>query len=292
MEETPPKNPLSVLRVCFVLGAGWIIGTIAGMVVSFNRPAEYLTSAFVSSPAHAGHAERLTPLRTEMTSRILDLENRWNTTFQQAAANVARTVSLKPSGDGVEIVVITPDPKDSQMIAETVAAYLDTPEREKEMAVKTPHVQPYSEAEIAELGDLLRLEEFLDEQAAKESFENYFAVLKEADAGNHKAVELKQDEDFSRRWNAVEKMSKEIGYYNPPGEPFRAPNVALRSTGLSLAPLNSVDALMNRSRLAGLAAAGLVLAALFRWKSGFLHPSPPRPPAKPRKRVVNEDDPW
>ncbi|MEK7950363.1 hypothetical protein [Luteolibacter soli] len=277
---------------------GFFIGWACGAFLCVKQPKRYLGVATIESPAHAGHAERLTPVRAKMVARDLDLENRWATTFEEAVAVIDQCSRLKSSADGVRIEVRYFDPRDAQRIAAQIASGLDVPARELEISSRNPEVKSFDFRSAAVLDDTRHLEWLLEEEARNALYPGCYELVKLAATGDPKATALVNSEDFSRRWKKFQELSLQIGYLNPPGEPFKAPNTNAKVAEILSAPVSPVIPLWTYGGgFSGAAAAGLLVLCLNRWKPAVLRPYPPKEPVppeppRPQERAIETDDPW
>ncbi|WP_193211889.1 hypothetical protein [Luteolibacter marinus] len=254
-------------------------------------PIKYLGRAKVEAIEHRSHAKTITPLRAAFTVRELDLEKRRGISFQEACGIVAKAVKLRSGDDGVTIDVLHDDPKEAQIIATSIAVGLDSPQREKEMAAKGIAMAPYSDAELQDIYSLQTLENMLQEEAVRAGYVDFLAAIDQASRGDERATALVSGEDFSRRWTMFRDLAPKIGYYNPPGEPLRAPNRHIWVADIALTPASPKTQLwMRGAQLLGLALAGLLIFVQDRRNSPYLRPAPPAP--RPKLPEGEYDDPW
>ena len=127
--ELIPRNPVSSLRVSLILVAGLLVGNFTGVAVTLRQPKIYEVQARVEGAEHQGHEKEITLLRAKMATRTDDWENKWATTFDQAAEQVRKAVRLKSDEQGVTIKVRHLNPLDAHAIASRIASTIDTPAR-------------------------------------------------------------------------------------------------------------------------------------------------------------------
>lgn len=297
MEEPPPRNPFSTKRLLIIFGTAYVAGTLAGSWLFYRQPKIYEATATLESPDHAGHPERITRLRAQMVTRDLLLDNRWDCTFDHAVSVVEKSVRLKPSAAGVLVKVRLTDGRDATLIARQIVMDLDTPRREGEMAAKGIQVAPFTAQQAAIAEDIGQLEWLLQEDSVKAGYPSCFHLVEVASTGDSKAAAIMNSEEFSRRWTMMKDLSPKVGYFNPPGEPFKTPNVFAKVGQQPTEPIAPVAALwINAGRAAVVGFAGLLVLALHRWKPSVLRPHPAKPPQPPKPRAPSppavNTDPW
>lgn len=297
MEAPLPRNPFSTKRLIFLFVTAYVIGTLAGTFLCLRQPKLYEATATIESPDHAGHPERITRLRAQMVARDLDLEARLDITFDQAVALVEEAVRLEPSALGVLVKVRYTDSKDARLIAEEVASGLDTPQREASMAARGVQVAPFKPHEVSAAADIGQLAWLLHEEARKAGYSSCYQIAALAAEGDAKAAAVMNGEDFSRRFQMMRSLSPKIGYFDPPGEPFKGPNLFVKVGETPYEPVSPVPELwINSGRAIASLLAGVLFLALNRWKPSVLRPYPAKPPRIPKPRApaaptVNKD-PW
>jgi len=297
-EVTPPRHPISVIRVVLIVAATTVLGIAIGTSLALHQRKIYQGWALIENPGYASHPAHLTKLRAEMVTRDLDLENRWATTFEAAAAIVSSSVELMRAPEGLLVSATVDDPKDAQLIARSVANTLAAPDTEAFLAAKWNGIADVGEAEAKDIATIYQLEDLLNDQAVNAGFTGYTAVLREAAKGEGKAAALAGDEDFARRRSMLESLSRKIGFPQPPGEPILTPHHIIRVGSISTMPKSNPGQLtLQIGRIGGMAVGGLLVLALLRWKPGFMRPEPrieparSTPPPQPGPPRIN-DDPW
>jgi len=297
MEEHPPRNPLSTKRIVFLFVTAYVAGGLAGTFLCLRQPKIYEATSTLDSPDHVGHPERITRLRAQMVARDIDLEARLDTTFDRAVTLVEDSVRLETSPTGVIVKVRHTDSRDALMIAKQVALGLDTPQQEAAMAAKGIQVAPLKAHEIPTAADIEQLAWLLYEDAAEAGYQSCFDIAKLAAEGDATAIAVMNGEDFSRRFQMMKDLSPKIGYFNPPGEPFKGPNLFAKFGQTPLDPVSPVPELwINGGRGIASLCAGVLFLALNRWKPSVLRPYPAKPPRTPKPRTPSPPpvnaDPW
>lgn len=280
--------------MAFLLGGGWLLGlAIAILLLMTYVSKDYRATAFIRSPEHAGHAAKITDLRARIIVRELDLANRWNTSFEDAVAQVLQAVELKDADKGVEIDVVFRSVHEARAIARWLALYLDTPAHEREMAAKGIVVDDtFASAEVGDYGDVATLEDMLHQQAAEAGFDSFTDVIEKAAQGDEKASTLMKSEDFSRRLVKLQEISVRAGLHNPPGEAWHAPNSQARLGAVTEASA-PIKRWLAGCSWGGCALAGLLILALKGRPSSFLRPVPrPQPPPPAPRPPIENDSPW
>lgn len=288
------------MRVVLIVACTTVLGTVIGLMIAVRTPPKYQCRAKIEHPDFAAHPPALSPLRVDLVTRELDLENRWATTFDQATATISSAVVLKPDPQGLVIVVTLPDAKEARLIARTLAEGLGTPAYEKTLATKWPRLGDVNEADRNDLDSLSRLEWLLADQAQAAGFPSYGAALRKASEGDANAVELVQGEDFSRRWAMLQEISRKIGLHDSTGAVLLPPDAKVEIEPIPAEPTAKTGRIiLETSRFGGLAVGGLLVLALMRWKPDFLRPEPPaghlpatNPPAARPAVPDSNDDPW
>jgi hypothetical protein len=283
------------MRLGLIVACTTVLGTIVGLVLAIRTPSSYQGWARIRHPDHAAHPPVISPLRADLVTRELDLENRWATPFDQAAATVSSATALKPEPLGVVIVVTLPDPKDAQRVARAIAEQLGTPAHEAALASQWPRLGTLGEAGRNDLATLSQLESLLTDQARAAGFPGHGAVLKQAAAGDAKAAELARQEDFSRRWTMVRGLAAKIGFPDPEGSALARAAATIEIGPIAHMPSGQAGkTVLEAGRFGGLAVGGLIVLALMRWKPDFMRPvrtGPERPPSA-RPVAPEPDDPW
>jgi hypothetical protein len=288
------------MRVVLTILCMTAIGSGIGVFFGIRAPKVYPASALILNPGHASHPPRITGFRAEMVVYDLDLQNRWGTTLEQAASKVVDAVELKPTPEGLSVIVISPNYKDAPYIARTVARDLGTPEHEAALAAKWMKFGDITPAEAKDLSDQSKIEALLQDQARNAGFDSYAMVLSEAAKGNEKAFALSQNEDFSRRWSGLQNITKKLGFDLRPGMSILSSNNPVQWEPISEVQVSKAGKLaVPIGRIGGAAVGGLLVLALLRWKPNFLRPAPravPTPAATPAslQSIAPEtnDDPW
>jgi len=274
-----------------------VLGSAIGVYAAMKAPKVYPVHALILSQDHAKQPSRITRLRAELVASDLDLEHRWGVPFEQAANEVAESVTLKPTPEGLSVNVVTSDYKDSRSIARAIAEELRTPEHEAALAAKWKGIRDITLTDQGAIADVVQLEELLTDQAITAGFDSYSMVIKEAAKGDENAAALTRGEDFTRRQTMMQDLTKKLGFNLPPGVPVLASDNPVQAGpfGIEQASEDSKRT-VEIGRMGGLLAGGLLVWALLRWKPAFLRPVPrteltPVPSAGSGTPAPN-DDPW
>lgn len=293
---TQPHHPISASRVISILALATVLGTWIGYSISMRFPNKYLGTALIENPAYAAHPPKLSRLRGEMIAREYDFPGRWDTSLEQAGAEVIEAVELKPQPQGLLVSVITEDPSTSRRIALSIGRDLGTPDHEAALTAKWGSLTDITEAEAEDLLNIIQLEYLLNDQSDEAGYASYPMVLQEAAKGNEEAAAFARGEDFQRRQAMLQDLTRKIGFDLPPGTSlFTAYNPGTIGP-LTDKPITSIGQLARQyARFGGFSMGGLVVFALLRWKPGFLRPErpePPAPPTAPDSGTPAHDDPW
>lgn len=293
-----PSKPLAIYLI-----AGFVLGGFAGAFLAHRQPEVFLAEAIIESPDHSNHEERITLLRARMVERELELGIRWGIPPEEAAAKVRQAVTLSPhQPQGVHIAVRNDDPRHARDIARCVAAGLDSPLREQEMAARNPEVG-FDPGQMEALEKKIHyLSWQLDNRASRAGFES-FDELKESDeTGRARAREVMAEEatiNWSRELALANKekdrISRDLASFNPPGEPFKPANSAARIGPFPDIPVSpNVELWVHCGRFGGALVAFVVILGVNRWKPSWLRPPPRLPEPVPdwADGTRTKEDPW
>ncbi|WP_367874632.1 hypothetical protein [Luteolibacter sp. Populi] len=249
------------------------MGTIVSAAITWNLPRVYTMRAWLKEPGSSGYDRKITRLRAAMTVRQNDLDHRWNISFEDAIETIVKGTTLRDTDRGLEVEVRLLDPLDARVIARTIAFGIDTPRREREMASKSGHLAPFTDAETRTMADIAKLEYLIGDQAREAGFSDGVGRILRAPDDDPKMAALAANEDFSRRLATLKNLSRQIGYYDPPGEPFRGPNPHIELQDLSTATVGrtpDVSLWIRSGQVCGALISLLVIAVLRLWKPGLL----------------------
>jgi hypothetical protein len=279
--------------VLTVLGTAFACSFVA-IGIAVNLPKKYQASALIANPAHVSHPPRMSKLRGEMIAQEHDFEIRWQTSLEQAGARVIEATELKPNPEGLLVSVISADPKESHGIAASVARDLGTPQHEAALAAKWKSFTGITKAEVQDLTDISQLEYLLNDQSTEAGFASYAMVFQQAAEGDEKAIAFIRGEDFERRHAMLQDVAKKLGFNLRPGDSLITAYNPGKISAIPGPMTGTIELIKYLGRFGGLAAGGLLVAALLRWKPDFLRPEPPVVEARATGSAAHDthDDPW
>ncbi len=293
-----PNKPLALYLV-----AGFFLGGFVGAFLAFRQPQVYMAEAIIDSPDHSNHNERITLLRARMVERELSLGHYWKIPPDEAAAKIRDSVWLKPRDpQGVLVEVWGEDLYDAKVIARCVAAGLDSPLREQEMAARNPDVR-HDPKRIEELDSKIAyLTWQLENRAMKAGFEGFEDFEKALIADREKARKVAAEESTVKWRHELgiatterDRINYDLASWNPPGEPFKAANSEARLGLAPDAPVSPDPRLwVQGGRIGGALAALVIILGVNRWRPSWLRPAPRPVPPIPHyaEHTSTKDDPW
>jgi hypothetical protein len=169
---------------------------------------------------------RLAPIHAALIRR--DWEDDCQQPLTLPAGDLSQAVSFVPSPYGVEVEVLSDDPKKGIDLAVRAAGFFRGMEQEIAFAAMDPNSIPYANADQRrERTEALQLRTLLNEDARAAGFADAFAVRERAKARDHQAERLWESETFQARWTMFEERATRIGIDSVPGDPLTAPPAIL-----------------------------------------------------------------
>ena len=277
MKGFPSLNPGRFLVVTL---AGVGLGYIAAAVYCQFMPTVYRSTVLVAKTEPEIESARLAPIHAALIQRD------WEDDFQQPltlpAGDLSRAVTFLASPYGVEVEVLSDDPKKGINLAVRAAGLFRGMEHEIAAAAMNPDSVPHANAEQRqERAEAIQLRGLMDEDARSAGFADVFVLREQADKATPKARALWQSEAFQARWTMFEERATRIGIDSLPGDPLTEPPAILarnfedQEYGPSM-----IGQRLDRGMLLGLLSG---LAAAFRFarrKPGKAAPEP-GPSAEP-----------
>lgn len=219
---------------------------------------------------------RLAPVHAALIQRD------WEDDFQQPltlpAGDLSKAVTFLASPYGVEVEVLSDDPKKGIDLAVRAAGLFRGMEHEIALAAMNPASIPRASADQRwERDEAVQLRTLLNEDARAAGYADAFAVRDRAKANEYGAEQLWESESFQARWKMFEERATRIGIDTVPGDPLTAPPAILarHREDLEYWP-EMIGRWLDRGMRIGLGL-GLV-AAFFLARRG---PAPEIPPAEP-----------
>ena len=260
MKGFPSLHPGRFLAV--TLG-GVGLGYMAATVICQMLPTVHRSTVLVAGWEPENEKARLAPIHAALIQR--DWEDDFQRPLTLPAGDLSRAVTFLASPYGVEVEVLSDDPKKGIDLAVRAAGLFRGMELEIAAAAMNPDSIPHANAEQRqERAEAIQLRGLMNEDARAAGFADVFALREQADKATPKARSLWQSEAFQARWKMFEERSRRIGIDSVPGDPLTAPPAILARNREDLDYVPAVigrrlDRGMGIGLIAGLAAA-LVLA--------------------------------
>lgn len=223
MKGLPSLYPGRFLAIAL---GGLGLGYMAATVYCQWQPTVYRSTVLVAKTEPSIERTRLAPIHAALIQRD------WEDDFQQPltlpAGDLTRAVTFLASPYGVEVEVLSDDPKKGLDLAVRAAGLFRGMEHEIAAAAMDPQAVPHAGADLRqERQDALHLRGLLHESARAAGFTDAFAVKEKADKGHLKARELWSSETFRARWEMFEDLATRIGIDSLPGDPLTSPPAIL-----------------------------------------------------------------
>jgi hypothetical protein len=253
---------------------------MAAAVFCQTTPTVYRSTVLVAKTEPEIERTRLAPIHAALIQRD------WEDDFQQPltlpAGDLSRAVTFLASPYGVEVEVLSDDPKKGIDLAVRAAGLFRGMEHEIAAAAMNPDSVPHANAEQRqERAEAIQLRGLMDEDARSAGFADVFVLREQAAKATPNARSLWQSEAFQARWTMFEERARRIGIGSVPGDPLTAPPAILARNREDLEYWPAiVGQRLDRGMLLGLFAG---LAAAFRFarrKPGKAAPEP-APSAEP-----------
>jgi hypothetical protein len=257
--------------VAIALG-GLCLGYMAAAVVCQTLPTVYRSTVLVAKTEPEIERARLAPVHAALIQR--DWEDDFQRPLTLPAGDLSRAVTFFASPYGVEVEVLSDDPKKGIDLAVRAAGLFRGMEHEIAAAAMNPDSIPHaSTRQRQKRAEAIQLRELLNEDARSIGLADVFALREQADKATPKARALWQSEAFQARWTMFEERATRIGIDSLPGDPLTAPPAILgrRIQDLEYAPAITAQRL-DRGMALGLLAGLLAAFWLARRKPGTAAP--------------------
>lgn len=202
------------------------LGYMAAAVFCQTVPTVYRSTVLVAKTEPEIESARLAPIHAALIQRD------WEDDFQQPltlpAGDLSRAVTFLASPYGVEVEVLSDDPKKGIDLAVRAAGLFRGMEHEIAAAAMNPDSIPHANAEQRqERAEAIQLRGLMDEDARSAGFADVFALREQAAKATPNARSLWQSEAFQARWTMFEERARRIGIDTVPGDPLTAPPAIL-----------------------------------------------------------------
>jgi hypothetical protein len=223
MKGFPSLHPGRFLAI--TLG-GVGLGYMAAAVVCQMLPTVHRSAVLVAGWEPEIEKARLAPIHAALIQRD------WEDDFQQPltlpAGDLSRAVTFLASPYGVEVEVLSDDPKKGIDLAVRAAGFFRSLQHESALAAMSPAaVSRLSEDQRRERDEAVQLRTLLNEDARAAGYADAFAVRDRAKANEYRAEQLWESESFQARWKMFEERATRIGIDTVPGDPLTAPPAIL-----------------------------------------------------------------
>lgn len=223
MKGFPSLYPGRFLATTFC-GVG--LGYMAAAVFCQTMPTVYRSTVLVAKTEPEIERTRLAPIHAALIQRD------WEDDFQQPltlpAGDLSRAVTFLASPYGVEVEVLSDDPKKGIDLAVRAAGLFRGMEHEIAAAAMNPNSIPHANSEQRqERAEAIQLRGLMDDDARSVGFADVFALREQADKANPRARTLWQSEAFQARWKMFEERATRIGIDSLPCDPLTAPPAIL-----------------------------------------------------------------
>lgn len=223
MKGLPSLYPGRFLAI--TLG-GLGLGYMSAAVFCQCQPTVYRSSVLVAGWEPEIEQARLAPVHAALIQRD------WEDDFQQPltlpAGDLSRAVNFLASPYGVEVEVLSDDPKKGIDLAVRAAGFFRSLQHETALAAMSPTAVPRaSDDQRRERDEAIQLRTLLNEDARAAGFADAFAVRERAKANEYGAEQLWESESFQARWKMFEERATRIGIDTVPGDPLTAPPAIL-----------------------------------------------------------------
>lgn len=263
-------------RFLAVTFGGVGLGYMAAAVVCQMLPTVHRSTVLVAGWEPEIEMARLAPIHSALIQRD------WEDDFQQPltlpAGDLTRAVTFLASPYGVEVEVLSDDPKKGIDLAVRAAGFFRSLQHEIELAATSPASVPRASDELRrERGEAVQLRTLLNEAARAAGYADAFAVRDRAKANEYRAEQLWESEYFQARWKMFEERATRIGIDTVPGDPLTAPPAILAR---NIEDLEYVPAVIGRRLDRGMGI-GLVLGLVSAFYLARRRPGTVEPEAAP-----------
>lgn len=268
MKGFPSLHPGRFLAIAL---GGVGLGYVAAAAICQTLPTVYRSTVLVAKTEPEIESARLAPIHAALIQR--DWEDDFQRPLTLPAGDLSRAVTFLASPYGVEVEVLSDDPKKGIDLAVRAAGLFRGMEHEIAAAAMDPASIPHAGAgQRQERAEALQLRGLMDEDARSVGFADVFA-LRQGVGRSPMARSLWQSEAFQARWKMFEERAARIGIDSLPCDPLTAPPAILARNreDLEYWP-ERISSLLDRGMGIGLIA-GLVAAFLLaRRKPGTASP--------------------
>lgn len=280
MKGFPSLHPGRFLAI--TLG-GVGLGYMAATVICQMLPTVHRSTVLVAGWEPEIEKARLAPIHAALIQR--DWEDDFQRPLTLPAGDLSRAVTFLASPYGVEVEVLSDDPKKGIDLAVRAAGLFRGMEHEIAAAAMNPDSIPHANAEQRqERAEAIQLRELMNEDARAAGFADVFALREQADKATPKARSLWQSEAFQARWKMFEERATRIGIDSLPGDPLTAPPAILAR---NREDLEYVPAVIGRRLDRGMGI-GLVLGLVSAFFLARRKPETPAPETGPSAEPVVE----
>lgn len=202
------------------------LGYMAAAAFCQSQPTVYRSTVLVAKTEPTVERIRLAPIHAALIRRD------WEDDFQQPltlpAGDLSQAVTFLESPYGVEVEVLSDDPKKGIDLAVRAAGFFRGMEHENALAAMDPASIPRANADQRrERDEAVQLRTLLNEDARAAGFADAFALRERAKANDYGAERLWESDSFQARWKMFEERATRIGIDTVPGDPLTAPPAIL-----------------------------------------------------------------
>lgn len=202
------------------------LGYMAAAIFCQCQPTVYRSSVLVAKTDFMDEPVRLAPIHAALIQR--DWEDDCQQPLTLPAGDLSQAVSFVPSPYGVEVEVLSDDPKKGIDLAVRAAGFFRGMQHEVAFAAMDPNSIPRASADQRrERSEALELRTLLNEDARAAGYADAFVVRDRAKANEYRAEQLWESESFQARWKMFEERATRIGIDTVPGDPLTAPPAIL-----------------------------------------------------------------
>jgi hypothetical protein len=202
------------------------LGYMAAAIHCQWQPTVYRSAVLVAKTEPAIERTRLAPVHAALIRRDWEDDHRQPLTLP--AGDLTQAATFLASPYGVEVEVLSDDPKKGIDLAVRAAGLFRGMEHEIALAAMDPHSIPRADAnQRRERAEALQLRTLLDEDARAAGYADAFTARERAKARELKAENLWRSESFQARWKMFEERATRIGIDSVPGDPLTAPPAIL-----------------------------------------------------------------
>ena len=202
------------------------LGYMVAAVFCQSQPTVYRSTVLVAKTEPEIERTRLAPIHAALIQR--DWEDDCQQPLTLPAGDLSQAVTFLASPYGVEVEVLSDDPKKGIDLAVRAAGLFRGMEHEIAATAMNPDSIPHAnDGQRQERAEALQLRGLMDEEARSVGFADVFALRERAKAGELRAETLWESDSFQARWNMFEERATRIGIDSVPGDPLTAPPAIL-----------------------------------------------------------------